>query len=165
MSMKTEISNLITEYHEASAALKEKVRQTFGDVTKEFFDENPEVHSIHWTQYTDHFNDGDPCHFHVNEINFFSTLAAEEHEVDSAGTYNANHFYKSDWYDDETDEAYDKLVDKHGLDRVTQVYKNTEEMERIINGIPDDVMRSMFDDGVHVVITREGVTINEFEHD
>ena len=38
----------------------------FTDLTKEFFDENPELESFGWNQYTPYFNDGDTCEFSAN---------------------------------------------------------------------------------------------------
>lgn len=32
----------------------------------EFFQDAPEVTSVHWTQYTPYFNDGDECKFSIN---------------------------------------------------------------------------------------------------
>jgi hypothetical protein len=44
---------------EGEAALKEGL--------KSFFEANPNIEAVRWTQYTPHFNDGDACVFGVHE--------------------------------------------------------------------------------------------------
>ena len=48
--------------------------------SKMLYEKYPDLKSIHWTQYTPYFNDGDECEFGVHEICF--TYGADETEED-----------------------------------------------------------------------------------
>lgn len=54
----------------AGGELRDELRKTLGDILKIFFEANPNVASISWTQYTPYFADGDACEFEVGERRF-----------------------------------------------------------------------------------------------
>ena len=62
-----EIEILINDYEakrkELHAQLKEKGSKFFEPVFQKFFDSDPIIESVSWTQYTPYFNDGDECTF------------------------------------------------------------------------------------------------------
>jgi hypothetical protein len=51
----------------------------------EFFEKRPDVFAVRWTQYTPHFNDGEPCVFGLHGIYVFPTQEASE---DKENEYN-----------------------------------------------------------------------------
>jgi len=61
---------------------KKKFQEKGGDIVrsalKEMFAKYPELDKIHWLQYTPYFNDGEPCHFSMREIEF---LDKDENEL------------------------------------------------------------------------------------
>ena len=65
----TTLQQKFDELVEKQRALQKEFQTTaqalFKETTKEFFDQNPLVNAIVWTQYTPYFNDGDTCEFHV----------------------------------------------------------------------------------------------------
>lgn len=53
-------------YEDARKALSKQAGQAFKEMAKEIFDKYPNMESFSWQEYTDYFNDGDTCHFHVH---------------------------------------------------------------------------------------------------
>src|SRR5690349_518497 len=66
MENKEEYEQLVKEREELSARIKEVSGKIFQSQTKELFDKFPKLESFSFTQYTDYFNDGDTCYFHVH---------------------------------------------------------------------------------------------------
>jgi len=64
--------------------MQEESNKIFGELTKEFFDENPKLESFAWTQYTPYFNDGDTCEFQANTDYIY---------------VNGEYIEDCDWYD------------------------------------------------------------------
>lgn len=128
------------------------------------FDGLPDyVVGIHWTQYTPHFNDGDPCEFSVYDPCFLVTesrpwmcyqeLSAPDDEgidIEEAGLRKedgAVYVYDSYWADREKPEFAPFAA-------VLDSFKGS-----------DDVMEAVFGDHVEVFITRSGVTTVDYSHD
>src|SRR5689334_1109830 len=53
-----------------------------------FFEKNPKVEAIRWTQYTPHFNDGDPCTFSLHEFRYKVAGLADDGGDDGDGFYD-----------------------------------------------------------------------------
>lgn len=124
------------------AEMAEAAKGLIGPGLQLFMRENPEVKAFGWTQYTPHFNDGDPCVFGVSG------------------------FYAS--FVDERDE------DLYG-DGWVEIYGTTEECSRATSKALDGLrktlskaepeLQSAFGDGVRVIVTQEGVDVEEYDHD
>ena len=68
--------NVLVEGMEvARAKVREVGKAAVGALFKAFFAQYPEVTAVGWTQYTPHFNDGDPCVFRVHE--FYATTKTD----------------------------------------------------------------------------------------
>lgn len=66
---------------EAQSFMQAHARQYIELSVHSFFDACPEITSIHWTQYTPYFNDGDSCEFSVHELHYtVEGLANDDHE-------------------------------------------------------------------------------------
>jgi hypothetical protein len=155
----TTLQQKFDELIEKQRALQKEFQTTaqslFKETTKEFFDKNPLVQSISWTQYTPYFNDGDTCEFRVGCATFSNTTDTDnlrwgEYDGDEEGVW----CYGSDCYGDDNPipaEMNQQLCDS--FDSMLQ----SPEMET--------VMKAMFDDHVKVCATREGFDVQEFDHD
>ena len=120
---------------EAKASGKKEIKAHLDEIFAKF----PDVTGIRWRQYTPYFNDGDPCEFAVHEA-----------EVKlSAGTGG-----------DEDDGWEYSLPDKHPAKKVIREFSDLIQSEGMI-----DVMETVFGDHVQVVVTPEGVTADDYEHD
>lgn len=61
------MTQLFDKLKEAKKRLEDDIRnfgkEAFSEYLKDFFEQNPGVQKIQWTQYTPYFNDGDECVF------------------------------------------------------------------------------------------------------
>lgn len=88
-TMKTEYETLQVEINKLKQTMIESSKPLILGVFKDFFEKyNGVVANVFWTQYTNFFNDGDPCKFNVNDV--FLTLQSDlddkDWEDDSEGS-------------------------------------------------------------------------------
>ena len=154
----TTLQQKFDELIEKQRALQKEFQTTaqalFKETTKEFFEQNPLVKSIVWTQYTPYFNDGDTCEFSVGCATFTNATDAEnmrwgeyDGEQEDVWTYGGDCYGN----DDVPAEMNSQLCDS--FDSMIQ----SSEME--------DVMEAMFGNHVQVVATRDGFEVNDHDHD
>jgi hypothetical protein len=134
-------------------------QELFKQTTKQFFDQNPAVTAIHWTQYTPYFNDGDTCEFGVNDV-YFTNATPEQFQEDVSrwGEYEGedmNVWSESVWgFKYHKDRYFDINIDQ------------ARELSDLIGSADmEEVMKAMFGDHVRVVATREGFDVDEVDHD
>lgn len=146
------------ELIEKQRALQKEFQTTaqalFKETTKEFFEQNPLVNAIVWTQYTPYFNDGDTCEFSVGCATFTNATDPEniswgEYEGDDENVWT----HGADCYSDGEILAEVNIDLCDSFDRMLQ----SREME--------DVMKAMFGDHVQVIATRDGFEVEEYSHD
>lgn len=142
------------------------------------------VLAVRWSQYTPYFNDGDSCEFSVNDphvrLSKVAIAALRKVEEDE----------DEDWEDGYSDTIRRKFVDgEYDHDGYSngvrgpdgsfprkaaepwvapmspELLAAIEILEGLVGGIPEDVMRSAFGDHVRVEIDRNGITVEEFNHD
>lgn len=155
-------------------------KTVFHTAVSNFFNTYPEVAAIRWTQYTPYFNDGDTCEFSVHDLEFYSEADYEDlknGELDD--TYEFNSFSKPsdyayrvaaepdntyrDHYQAEIDK-YNKLVEEKG-ERFDVIASGIRQFNNLFNEIDDDVMLSLFGDHVRVTVTKDGIDVDEHDHD
>lgn len=149
------LNNLVSNFEAFHQEFMAKAREQFNITIKEIFDFIPEVTYVTWTQYTPYFNDGDTCEFRVGDISF--TNASKE-ELD-------NVYYGE--YDGE-----DESVFVYPCWRKEEV-PLTEEQKKVIDDFTkicnsrtfEDIMLFTFGDHVRVIGSREGFSVEEYEHD
>lgn len=148
-----ELSSLKQQYddklaNEGEAAVKE--------LFKEFFDANPNVEDVHWTQYTPYFNDGDTCTFSVHEM--YVTLGEEEGPEDGEESDEDE--------DDDDDYEEDDELSSWSLSRSEDPeLKKLGEALDVLSDIPEDVLEHVFGDHVRIIATRAGFDVDEYSHD
>ena len=127
---------------ELDATIKKEGRAALKAEFKAFFDANPTIKGIRWTQYTPHFNDGEPCTFSVGEFRYrFADTAQTE----------------GDSEDGFLDSYSNKISDDKKLGELLHVF------EGAVND--NDVLLSVFGDHVQVTATRKGFDVEEHDHD
>jgi len=116
----------------------------------------PGITAIRWRQYTPYFNDGEPCEFSVNEINYRELPLdveyeewAEDNEIE--GRYSD---YEDGFYD-----TWGIDRDKHAPAGLAEALKefNVDEFE--------DVARANFGEHAIVTATVDGFDVEFYEHD
>jgi hypothetical protein len=104
---------------------------------KDVFKDFPILEKFSWNQYTPYFNDGDSCEFYAN-----------------------------------TDLSSLTINDVEGWD-ITQASKGklaalkpaAQAVSAILQEIPQETLEELYGDGVEVVVTAKGVTIEDYDHD
>jgi len=167
--LQTAFEQLISDQKELKRKFQDQAQGLFKEITKEFFEKNPGITGVVWTQYTPYFNDGEPCEFSVGEPTFTNAPADElsdirwgEYEGETEGvwsTENISYVMEADreYYQD----TKNAILAAGGVDVESCVLfakaVGSSEME--------DVMQAMFGDHVKVIATRDGFDIDEYSHD
>lgn len=158
--MNDKLASLIEQQKAVKAAFQLEAQGLFKEYVKEFFETIPEIKTIKWTQYTPYFNDGDECTFSVHEPTFSNAAGnqltawgeIDEDEVPE-GSERANEL----WTFDGSWNIPDELK------------QHTDDIKAFCNAITceemESVMRAMFDEHSVVTITRDGIEVEEYEHD
>jgi hypothetical protein len=148
--LKTKFNELIEKQRALALEFQTTAQSLFKETTKEFFEQNPGVKSITWTQYTPYFNDGDECLFSVHEPSFSNTddtenINWEDYDGDEEGVW-----VYSGWGDKPEDVSLENMNEFSKL-------LQSDEME--------DVMEAMFGNHVKVAATRSGFDVTDYDHD
>jgi hypothetical protein len=165
----------------------------FKEMSAELFEENPELVSFSWTQYTPYFNDGDVCEFSCHGdypsvsikvgddvIGYDENrgdLEINGEEVQS--TYDLERQFKDLRVDsfrrDGKEYTYDKttktiLIDGVKIPTYDDYSKQFDSLGKkvsaFLNAFEDEDMETMFGDHKKVTVTRDGeVEAESYEHD
>jgi hypothetical protein len=163
--LQNKYDKLIENQIELKKKFQVEAQSLFKDITKEFFDKNPGITAVRWTQYTPYFNDGDTCEFTVNDPVFTNASEEELYNVSAWGEYEG---------EDETVWALESYVltgtskwHEETREKVSNVNIDSCHMfAKMINSSEmEDVMLAMFDDHVVVTATRNGFDVTDYEHD
>jgi hypothetical protein len=143
----TELSNEIAEQKKKLAEFaKTEGRDAIGAAFAPLFEPPTNLVRIEWTQYTPHFNDGDACVFSVHEPTLVADIEGQEREHES-------YWLKSTRVSDYRDQAVAD-IGQPAMDRFLALWP-----------IPGAILKAVFGDHVKVTITKDEVTVEEYEHD
>jgi hypothetical protein len=179
------MGKLFNELKDLKAAYDRKLRDegqaAVKDAFKDFFDQYPEVRSVKWSQYTPYFNDGDTCHFGVNEFEavVVSTEALkaeiEEKKRLTIEAANAAEYKKAQLLKEEVEDLQNQLNNEDDCDgnsawslsrkKDPRLIALGEALNNIERELLHDVLESVFGDHVEVIATREGFKTREYNHD
>lgn len=148
----TEINQLNDRLTELKNEMKEAGSAFFEKASKQVFDDTPELESFGWTQYTPYFMDGDVCEFGVNADYIHAILNGESVELERS----SNHSY---------DYTLKKMVDLDPDRELTLEEKLGNLLTTLVYSVNEDVMKDLFGDHAKVTVTREGIVVEEYEHD
>ena len=154
--LQTAFDKLLNEQRELQKKFQTTAQALFKETTKEFFDKNPNVTGIVWTQYTPYFNDGDTCEFGVNDATFTN---APDPENIRWGEYEGDEETAADGSEIFTWEGWGEAprdLDQGMCNAFSRMICSSEM---------EDVMKAMFGDHVKVVATREGFDVDDYDHD
>lgn len=119
----------------------------------------PNVLSVTWYQYTPYFNDGDVCEFGVHGF------AVEVTEPPA----NASADYERYDYDSDTEHAYFSSYSFYDyVDGVRIPNHPVYEPLSALDGVSDHFLNVLYDhfgDHARVYATRDGFTVETYEHD
>ena len=144
---KEEMGSIIEEYNKAKQSFIEKGKVILKQAMKSYFEENPKIAAITWTQYTPFFNDGEPCTFRIGDLWPLTKSGLKAFKEDSG--YGEEYSIGYEYDEDLTPEEI-KLAET-GAGNIAQM--------------PDDIFEDLFGDHVYVIATKKGFTVEEYEHD
>jgi hypothetical protein len=145
MSTLSDIKSIKENINKLREEAKKKVESIFKTAALELFVEHPVLKSISWSQYTPYFNDGDICYF------------SSHHD------YATIKFVASDESEDE-DDGYDE----EGFDESSatpEQLKAGNAAETFLGNFDDDDMENLFGDHVKVIITKDGIEVEDYDHE
>lgn len=148
------ISEITKEFNQFAEELANKGKEKFKEVFKIFWDANPNVNVIVWTQYAPYFNDGDACVFNVHGLSFSNLTDESEFRSLAWGEYEG---------DDENIWCIDSycIVEPHQADK-----EMVKELSKFIKSESmENIMKLMFGDDSIVFATREGFRSEHYEHE
>lgn len=153
----TIIDNFITEYDTFVSEFSKKAQEKLKEVILLFWNENPGVKVITWTQYAPYFNDGEPCEFGVNDITYSNAVDYDDIRALSCGDYDGDTpgiWAVSSW----NTESSIKKVGATGADPESiKKFSGFIESEAMEN-----VLKTVLGEDVRVVITRNGIACEDY---
>jgi predicted RNase H-like nuclease (RuvC/YqgF family) len=183
-SLKKKISKAQKQIEKLKDQLVDDSQTLFTASCREIFEKNPDFNSFSWTQYTPYWNDGDSCEFSANT----DYLYIDDEEKESS-FYNAELDFKELKQKEKTIKnllaEIDKLKKqgkeddweiKHKQSRIEELNKlNLEKTEKrfnllkdiddLLKNIDQDTLEKMFGDHVKVLVTKDGIDVEQYEHD
>ena len=154
----------LKEKQKEIAKLKAEAQQmasdAFDSFCKEIFEKHPKVESFGWSQYTPYFNDGDTCTFSVN-TDYISING--EHVDDSNWVSEKNITNWGTWNRDLR--TYEGRVEVPNLDYNSELVKGADEIVEFLSNFDDDFYITRFGDHAEITVSKDGVDVDEYEHD
>jgi hypothetical protein len=142
-----EIRAKTSALNEQIAALRKEAANLVKPMLQEFVASNPQVKAVVWRQYTPYFNDGEPCEFSVHDPEFF--FEGEDPEED-----NGHDAWSLG------NEKYRPSIEICSQETAAACSELAKEIGRL-----DDALEELFGDHVKVVVTADGVSVDEYDHD
>lgn len=144
----TALKNLITQMEALRTEFEETALSLVKAEAKNFFDANPDILAVSWSQYAPFFNDGEACEFSVHEI--YACGADPDLEEGEEHDFSELHYGE-----------HPGVVNSYNA----EVHTAAKAFTDLLASIPEEVMRDVFGDDSRVIITRDGIDIEEIDHD
>lgn len=156
------IAKIIADFEIVKQKYQAKLQKSYKSLMKEFWKKNKKIKAVVWLEFTDYFNDGEPCYFSVHEMVPLTSSAIKEFSIDIY-PYNREEFapFQTDWNDpkrSKVKQAWEKSVIT--LDEWESACKDLD----MIAKLPSEVFEDMFGDHVRVTVTRTSVNVDEYTH-
>ncbi len=137
---KTYFQNAKKQMAEFKEKMKQDGKQFFAEQCKELFQKHPTLLKFGWVQYTPYYNDGDTCEFSANlDYPKFLLVGMDE-----------------DLYDEEPYYSKDEVTDE------SIVWNSIREF---LSQFDDSDVEILFGDHCEVIVTKDAVEVEEYEHD
>ena len=154
----------LKEKQKEIAKLKAEAQQmasdAFDSFCKEIFEKHPKVESFGWSQYTPYFNDGDTCTFSAN-TDYISING--EHVDDSKWVNEKNVIDWGTW--NRELRIYEGRIEVPNLDYNSELVKGADEIVEFLSNFDNDFYITRFGDHAEITVSKDGVDVDEYEHD
>lgn len=142
------------------AIINEKLKNELMEIVKtpinDFFNENPNVTYVCWTQYIPYWNDGEECEFDINDL-YFTNFGGSIDEI-------LERFEYGELYEEEEDKkngVWVECVSSYQNKNPTKSYKNFDSLIRG-NSV---IFEKAFGSHSMVVLSKDSIDIFNYEHD
>lgn len=156
--------NLIRTKNSEVYNLKDEIfnlsKDVFEDWCKSVFEKYPKIESFGWNQYTPYFNDGDTCTFSANT----DYLSVNGEYVDDCEWTGATKVTNWGTYNRET-KVYDGRVEVPNEKYDKELEDATDEIRNFLHTFDDDFYIRKFGDHSEITVTKEGVEVDDYDHD
>lgn len=158
--MKEKVESLVVKFNEVKKTFMEEVKENFNQFTKEIFERHPVLTEFRWNQYTPYFNDGDTCEFSAN-VDYLYVNGEHEDELKCLDEKNIVEYGR--W--DRNLGEYIGRVEEPNPEYNKELAIAVIEVKEMLKLIPKELYLNMFGDHVEVIVTKEGIEVEEYNHD
>ena len=170
------MKSLNKEVQDIRTKMVNEAKNSFKEIVKEIFNNHPSLESFSWVQYTPYFNDGDACVFsantdsiYINDEDDTTNIHGIERFVEEVlNKENTIKRLNSEMYKSSHKEYYQyriKEIESANLDDLKVKLNMVKDITDVLTSMDDDTLQEVFGDHVKVVVTRDGIEIEEYEHD
>jgi hypothetical protein len=160
-----ELASIQTGLESAKATYDSLVKDATGPLRKALSEEVARlgIDGIVWTQYTPHFNDGEPCEFNVNSP---TVIFAGIENVDNPYDHPFGLECWGNW-----DQIQDPTVVYYAPRELLSDYDVDEDKFKEIMQFAEfiqkqeDLMRATFGDGFFIKVSANSVEVIDYDHD
>lgn len=146
------LSDLAAKQRELDDLQKNHGRDAVTTELAGFFAKYPDMR-IGWQQYTPHFNDGEPCTFSIHGVYLWSGDIGEEESIHDKTDMGMLDYYANRALLEDREEWMTKPL----IDDALALY-------RLLSG-NKGTLEAAFGDGVEVIASKDGVTVEDHDHD
>lgn len=153
-NIRAQLSEMIAQFEDFQKEFQTKAREEIKKLFQKFWEMNPGVNAVVWTQYAPYFNDGEPCEFSVYDPTFTNATGGDLDDIrwEEYQGENENVWAGSMW-----GLNYDKTelegVNRESLDALAKM---------ICSGSLEDVMKAMFGSDSRIIATRGGFEVEDY---
>ena len=140
--------------------LRDNAKSVFGDITKDIFNDNPQLNSFSWNQYTPYFNDGDTCYFSAHT----DYIYVNDELVDDSDWYHPSNITSYGKYNTTT-KKYEGRVEENNPNYDAKMSESVNQIIEILSLFDDNFYLQQFGDHIQVKVTRNGIQTSECDHD
>ncbi len=174
-----ELKDKTAEINQIKSNLVKELQPKFKDLFMPLFDKYSDLIGVRWTQYTPYFNDGEECIFSVGDLcikhNFVDGDYEEEDEAGNTLPLKWTDGSPSTWIYDKSGRHYndsdyvlrrENNTKNFGSEEAFLAFvQDLRDVSKSIQDIPDDVMQDLFGNHVKITVDRNGLTVDEYDHD
>jgi hypothetical protein len=154
--MTTSIDAFIAEFAEIQAQFQRDAQVKLKELFNEFWEKNPGIKTVFWTQYSPYFNDGDPCTFSVSDALFTNAEGEDLNDIN----YEDYEGEKEDiWVEYSFDPRWCKVVpEEAGID-----VESCDHLRKLLcSSVMESTMEAMFGPDNKVYATRQGFKVEDY---
>jgi hypothetical protein len=160
----TKLGELITSMQSFKKEIQEKGEVLIKETFKELFDKHPRLVAVGWTQYAPFFNDGEPCEFRVNDLQY-------RLDDDKANERDDEDFLPS-IEDEDLDSRIDRYLPHSAYSSFDDEYRRKEIYNKEIHndvhvvskqfGEIEDILRGVFGYDNSILVTRNKIHVMDY---